>query len=505
MNSYRYSSWTLSKFAALTFFSGIILILSAGCGSPMGELLSDLEKSDEETTLTCSAGENQIGTALGQTITLSGSISDEDTSATYTWEPSAANPTSVDLTDSNTRAASFTITPDLAEGDYTFTLSVNDGKTTDSDSVSVSIHYREDLSVSGDSISLSADGTTALIGDSRDSGNGSYAGAAYIYTKTSTGWEQNAKLLPSDGFTKDRFGCSVSISADGNTALIGAMGDDSINETYDVDRAGAAYIFTRSGATWVQAAKLTTTDRETDAELGCAVSLSGDGKTALVGALSINSNRGAAYIFQSSSWSDCTETAELTAFDRAPDDGLGFSVSLSADGQTALIGTGHLEDGRGKAYIFTSSLWTDCTETAKLTASDGSPFDGFGYSVSLSADGSTALVGKGDSTASRNGGAYLYSPSSWSDCTETVKLPETAKGYGLSVSLSSDGSTAIVGSNKEDLAYIYTGSSSNWTQKAKIPLTGEMNFEPSLAELSSDGSTAILGTRFSDLTVYSLK
>ena len=102
-------------------------------------------------------------------------------------------------------------------------------------------------------------------------------------------WTQQAKLLASDGATSDRFGSSVSISSDGNTAVIGAEYDDS--------SWGSAYVFTRSGTTWTQQAKLVAGDRAADDYFGYSVSVSGDGNTAVIGAYYDDSGKGSAYIF----------------------------------------------------------------------------------------------------------------------------------------------------------------------------------------------------------------
>ena len=89
----------------------------------------------------------------------------------------------------------------------------------------------------GDSVSISSDGLTAIVGALWDNDNGSFSGSAYIYSLVGGVWEET-KLLASDGASDDDFGKSVSISSDGTTALIGANGDDD-NGTFS----GSAYIF----------------------------------------------------------------------------------------------------------------------------------------------------------------------------------------------------------------------------------------------------------------------
>src|SRR5207253_3109983 len=94
----------------------------------------------------------------------------------------------------------------------------------------------------GYSVALSADGNTALIGGDADNGA---VGAAWVFARSGTPWnQQGPKLLGRQGGPKsqDGFGRSVALSADGNTALVGAG-------SYD-ENAGAAFVFRRSGSTW---------------------------------------------------------------------------------------------------------------------------------------------------------------------------------------------------------------------------------------------------------------
>ena len=121
----------------------------------------------------------------------------------------------------------------------------------------------------GNSVSLSSDGNTALIGAYRASPKGTDSGAAYIFTRSGSTWTQQTKIFPGDGVSSDYFGTSVSLSSDGNTALVGAHGNSSYT--------GAAYIFTRSGSTWTQQQKLVPGDSATSDYFGYSVSISSDG------------------------------------------------------------------------------------------------------------------------------------------------------------------------------------------------------------------------------------
>ena len=204
------------------------------------------------------------------------------------------------------------------------------------------------------SVSLSSDGNTALVGAYLEDAGGSGAGAAYVFTRSNGTWTQQQKIQASDAQASDNFGFSVSLSSDGNTALVGAYGEDAGGTN-----AGAAYVFTRSNGTWTQQQKIQASDPQASDYFGYSVSLSGDGNTALVGAHPEDTGFGAAYIFTRSNgtWS---QNQKIQASDAETYDYFGNSVSLSGDGNTALVGA-HLEDtggsSAGAAYIFfTTSL-----------------------------------------------------------------------------------------------------------------------------------------------------
>ncbi len=256
----------------------------------------------------------------------------------------------------------------------------------------------------GFSAALSSDGNTALVT------SGKTQGAGYVFTRSGATWTQQQKLAPSDGGTSDLFGSSAALSGDGNTALVGADNKNSGQ--------GAAYVFTRSGSTWTQQQELIASDGSGGQfggdEFGNAVALSNDGNTAMVAALGKNSAQGAVYVLTRSgaTW---TQQRELTASDGALHDQFGRSVALSADGSTALVGAPVKNKSQGAAYVIIGSGAT-WTQQQELTASDGASSDSFGYSVALSGDGNTALVGAFGKNQSR-GAAYVFAPPSNQEVT----------------------------------------------------------------------------------------
>jgi hypothetical protein len=204
---------------------------------------------------------------------------------------------------------------------------------------------------------------------------------------------EEAKLTPSDATEHDGFGRSVALSVDGRTALVGAENAPCPMGGTDC---GAAYVFFRDNrGSWVEQQKLTASDAVPFYNFGHSVALSADGDTALIGAL--GGGTGSAYLFvrRRNQW---TEVQKLTGSDAGIGATFGWSVTLSANGNTALIGaigvgcpTG--ANACGAAYIFTRQKNDVWVEQQKLTTSDAAEGDRFGSSVALSADGDTALFG----------------------------------------------------------------------------------------------------------------
>jgi FG-GAP repeat len=344
----------------------------------------------------------------------------------------------------------------------------------------------------GCSVALSADGNTALIGAFEDS-------AAWVFTRSGSTWTQQGPELtpnPATGY----FGASVALSADGNTAVIGA--DE--NGT-----GGGAWFFARSGSTWTQQGpEISSGGGETGfyAEFGSSVALSADGNTALIsdpqdGATVTDS--GAVWVFTRSGTTWSQQGSKLTPDDESGSGTFGSGVALSSDGDTALIGGAGDNSGVGAAWVFTRTGTTWTQDGSKLTASDESGAGGFGSSVALSTDDSTALIG-GFLDNSGNGAAWVFSRSGTTWTQQGSKLTgsgETGHGYfGYSVALSSDGSNALIGgafdNSQVGAVWAFTRSGTTWTQQgSKLTGSGESGegtFGSGVA-LSSDGSTALIG------------
>ncbi len=346
----------------------------------------------------------------------------------------------------------------------------------------------------GASVALSANGNTALIGAPEDN---SRIGAAWVFTRSGFTWsQQGSKLTGARERGEGQFGTAVALSADGNTALIGGIGDD--KDT------GAVWVFTRSGSTWFQQGeKLVGSSPELEGRFGQSVALSGDGTTALIGCGPFYGHGGGAWIFTrtGSLWSQ--QGPRINPTGEVGEGNFGTSVALSSDGSTALIGTPWDDSHAGAAWVFVRSGEEWVQQGNKLTGGEESGSNGFGEgafgaSVALSAEGDTALIG-GPADTNESGAAWVFvrSGSTWAQQGSKLTAGEGVNGYyagfGRSVALSGSGDIALIGGQ----GWVFERSGSTWIEQQSHLFTGEgpereREFGESVA-LSADGATALIG------------
>ena len=341
--------------------------------------------------------------------------------------------------------------------------------------------------------SVSIDGDTAMIGAHLDDDNGEASGSVYVIVRDNGVWAEQQKLTASDGASKDRFGVSVSI--DGDTAVIGASGDD---DPYS----GSAYVFTRNNGVWSEQQKLTASDTAQYDHFGESVSINGD--TAFIGASGDDDNgngSGSVYVFVRNDgvWS---EQQKLTASDGNALDHFGTNVSI--DGDTAVIGA-RLDDDNGSAsgsvyvYVRSNGVWS---EQQKLTARDGASNDRFGVSVSINGD--TAVIGSYyDDNGTDSGSAYVYVRNNgvWSEQQKLTASDGAEYDYfGTNVSI--DGDTAIIGAHSDDdngpysgSAYVYVRSNGVWSEQQKLTARDGASNDYFGTNVSIDGDTAVIGAQ----------
>jgi hypothetical protein len=348
--------------------------------------------------------------------------------------------------------------------------------------------------------SVAIDGDTAVISSPVENDSGTiWNGAAYVFTRTGGIWTQQTKLLANDKASMDRFGSSVAI--DGDTMVIGAgwKSDSGISEN------GAAYVFTRAGSIWTQQAKLLASDKDNYEKFGGSVAIDGD--TIVIGASEENDSgtrkNGAVYVFTRSG-STWTQQAKLLASDKATSDYFGTSVSI--DGDTAVIGAYRSSnsgaDKNGAAYVFTRSDGT-WVQQAKLLASDMASGDNFGRPVSI--DGDTAVIGAYRSSSSGAVYVFIRSAGTW---VQQAKLLASDRAYGdnFGSSVALDGDTAVIGAINQDdtgtenngAAYVFIRSAGAWTQHTKLVASDKASWDWFGNSIDIDGDTAVIGANYED-------
>jgi FG-GAP-like repeat/FG-GAP repeat len=312
--------------------------------------------------------------------------------------------------------------------------------------------------------------------------------------------QQGPKLVGSGAISSEQ-GTSVAVSADGNTAIIGGP------ELYSLPLIGGASVFTRSNGVWIQQGNELVGTGGIAPQQGFSVALSGDGNTAILGGPYDDRDRGAAWVFTRSNGVWTQQGDKLVGAGALPGSHEGWSVALSADGNTAVLGAPDDSSEVGAAWVFTRSngVWTQ--QGGKLVGAGAVGQAHQGGSVALSVDGSTAIVG-GHFDNSLAGAAWVFTRSNSVWTQQGNKLVGAgAMGasfppeQGSSVGLSADGNTAIIGGPGDNLsigaAWVFTRSNGVWNQQGnKLVGTGVVGFQSWQGQsvaLSADSNTAIIG------------
>ena len=424
----------------------------------------------------------------------------------------------------------FTITPSIVEadaGEFSLTFTASDGVNLSTSASAFSLSFAppdwttgtqqaklqssdiQDGDFFGKDVSISGDGNTAIVSADAEDTGASAAGAAYIFTRSGSTWTEQAKIQASDAQELDYFGVVTALSLDGNTAIVGAPHEDT-----GASAAGAAYIFTRSGSTWTEQAKIQSFEKEATDQFGTAVALSNDGNTAIVGAPgedTYGNNAGACYAFVRSgtTWSS---QGRLPQYYPAVGDGFGTATALSGDGNTAIVSTWWKAGQEGTAYKLTrtGSTWAHAQEFQQpgWTANG---FSRYGWACDISSDGTTIVVSS--PLGGLGGLVYIFTN------TDTVHYQATLQSldmedndtFGRDVSISSDGNTVVVGAIGEDdgaigavgAAYIFTRDGTTWTQQKKLQhegVRGSADFFGYSVAISDNSSTVISGAYNVDTT-----
>ena len=334
--------------------------------------------------------------------------------------------------------------------------------------------YSHSIAMNGDTLVVGAQHDSATVGVNTSY----YAGAVYVYVLEENTWVLQTRLSPNDPESGDLFGSSVDIS--GDTLVVGAVGSDGTDaEGEYAPEMGAIYVFTRSGETWTQQAKIEPLDGLEDDNFGNAVSLIGE--RVVVGASSkdigMMPNAGKVYSYyrNGSKWYAAQSiTAPKIGKDAA------FGSSIDYDGARVVVGA-QAEKDVGAVYVFyrTGSQWT--LESA-LDADDDQQGDNFGTSVAI--DGETIVVGApfadpdlGFGEVVNAGAAYIYRKAAGGWRQETKLVAENAAVFShFGQYVSSNNNRVIVGATGYSIGnilragsvYVYDRNGGEWPLQTQI-------------------------------------
>lgn len=370
----------------------------------------------------------------------------------------------------------------------------------------------------GFALAMSANGNTLAVTATREDSNArgingnqndnsaEDSGAVYVFTRTGGKWSQQAYVKSSNSDAGDQFGWSVTLSDDGNLMVVGAPTEQSNARGVNGNQAdnssanaGAAYVFTRSGAAWTQQAYLKGAQTDPGDLFGFAVDVSSDGGTMAVsaydedgGIAGVNGNEadnskggsGCVYVFvrDGATWKQTTYLKESNL--DHPQDAFGSALALSGDGRTLAIdapdedglvggingqqysGKENQDTSNGAIYVFVNSNGT-WSQQAYIKSSNPHENDLFGIRLAISTNGNVLVAssmlqaggGRGvnanqqDFSAGESGAAYVFTRTgtNWTQ-RAYLKSPnsDAYDQFGSGVALSGDGNTLAIAAWGED-------------------------------------------------------
>ena len=345
----------------------------------------------------------------------------------------------------------------------------------------------------GQSVSLSSDGSRLAVGIS--SGGSSSQGIVRVFDWNGTSWTQVGSDIV--GLANgDNFGHAVSLSSDGTRVAIGAPFADPVPSN-----SGQVTVYELNGSTWVQMGS-TFSGSANNERLGFSVSLNSDGTKLAFGAIGATSDAGNArvYSWSGSSWTIMgLPTNHPIPMVGAIGDNFGYSVSLSSDGTRVAIGAAApWTRGYVKVFEYSGSSWTEMGNAYIDMLAEGST-DRMGFSVSLSSDGTRFAHGAiGNTANSGHVRIFEYSGSSWTQVGSDIDSESSADNFGYSVSLSSDGTRvaagAIFNNNNRGHTRVFDWSGSSWNPiGSDIDGEAQDDYSGHSVSLSSNGLRLAIG------------
>lgn len=303
----------------------------------------------------------------------------------------------------------------------------------------------------GYSVDISADGKRIAVGTPFDNNN---MGAVFIfdYNDQKAVWEQTTKIVSSNVIgTAVWQGYKVKLDADGSTLAFSGINDN--------NSVGAVWVYIYNGATWIEQAKLVGSNPIGKAEQGSDLGISADGNTIAFGAHYDNQDHGTAYVFgrNNSIWTQMG--SKLQCSDITDSAYLGTGITLSSDSTTLLVGAPNNNNGYGAVcgFMKLGSQYVQQGNSFKGKDSTTSQEEGQGYSLALSSNKQTVLVGAPGDYAGI-GAFYLFKHvdgSAFQQQGNKIKvdgvLPKSISSVGSTTAISKNTETLVVGAPDDDL------------------------------------------------------
>lgn len=312
----------------------------------------------------------------------------------------------------------------------------------------------------GSSIGMNSDGSVLVVGESTAAASGVTAcGVIHVYNRVGTTWTREIILTASDKASNDLFGCSVDISSDGTRIVVGAFG----SRPESLVQAGAAYVFSKLGGSWIIEQKILPTISITGHRFGRSVAMDDSANRIVIGGAGgyvyVFLRTGTVWAQEAKVGDDVTSNVTFVYGTSVDIDGTGTRIAASAPSYNSGSGT----FGAVMIHKRTGTSWA-----LESTLLSGETTDRMGsevHSVSMSSDGAMVAVGNIYMTVSgivQAGAVFVFSRSgvAWN---KTIRLNQSSlvanDNFGYSVAVSSDGSKVFVGAINKSVSSIKSGSS----------------------------------------------
>lgn len=295
-----------------------------------------------------------------------------------------------------------------------------------------------------------------------------------------------------NGVANSLAGWATAMSADGSMVASGAPYESFPGKS----SAGGVRIYEWNGSAWTQ--RGSTLEGAAGGDLfGWSVGMTADGNTIAVGATQLNTGNGTAAVYTWDSGTSDWQAKGSAITISGSGSRLGSAIDLSDDGNTIVIGAPTAGGGTnaGQATVFE---WNGSSWATKGVAFTGSAGDFLGVDVSISADGDTVAFGALGTNIGGNASAgkvevYGWIASTWTQVGATIGGTAAGQSLGNAVDLTGDASILAIGARNANLVRVFELTGSTWVQRGST-LTGvDPGYFGYSVALSSDGNDLVAG------------